>query len=1263
MACGRVASVFASLAAASLAALCALRPAFADPIRTDLSASDAGGYARLVFNMGEYDEAHVRQAGNVLIVSFKSPVDVSVERLATQLPDYIGGARRDPDGKAVRFALKRPVTVNAMSAGEKYFVDLLPDTWKGLPPGLPQDVVEALARRARDAEKLAERERRLVALQKLPPVHVHVATQPTFTRYVLDVPEQVAVAVERGDKAVTLTFEAPVKFDLGEAVTALPATVSAIEPQTHEQTASLRFSLAGKTEVRTFRDDSGYVVDVVDPNAKPAQNAATLALPQDAHPAPAAAAAAPSAAPPAKPVQGAQPNQQSAAKPAPAAPAPEPAKPAAAAPAQPVDKPATQAVPQQPNEQAAQAPAAAAQPATNKTALATPSPNNLPAAAPAANAAAPAEAAKAEPPASAAPPNVAPPSAAPPSAAPPAPVAAKPAADGNAAAAAPSRSAEANGKVPVALARDGANLKISFEFLAPTAAAMFHRADMLWLVFDAKADIDLEALRNEASHTIRSAELIRAPDADIVRIKLDRPHLSSVAADGPAWTVEIGDAAHEPAHALDLSRNLVGPSRASISIELAAAHSLHRLTDPEAGDQLIVVTALAPVRGLVHAQDFIEFRALASQQGVAIEPLADDLNVALAPDKVVVSRPAGLTLSSTLQARLRDNVLRPRTFDAQDWGQDRHAPYVKRESHLIAEAAAAPANKRVKPRLNLARFYLARDMYAEAKGVLDVVLSEKRPTSEDISAVVLRAIAEIMMNRPQAALKDLADPAVGDQHDAPLWRAMALARQGRWGEARAGFKNAGSAIATLPVELQLVALKDELRAAIEVGDFGDAENALNDLQTIGIPRDMQPGLAVLIGRLDEGLGRNEDALGSYRTAADSWDRPAAAQGRLRETELRYSLGDLKRNDVIADLESLTTIWRGDETEIEALKVLARLYTEDGRYRDSFYVMRSAMSAHPDWDMTRKIQEEAAKTFDSLFLAGKGDTMSAIDALSLFYDFRELTPIGSRGDEMIRRLADRLVSVDLLDQAADLLQYQVDKRLQGAARAEVATRLAVIYLMNRKPDQALAVLRTTRLADLSGELRSQRLLLEGRALSDLGRHEFALEVVSNVQGPEAIRLRSDIYWGARRWRQAAEQIELLYGERWKQWQPLTDVERSDILRAEIGYALAEDKLGLERFRDKYAAKMAGTPDARAFQVVSAPLGTGGTDFRAIAHSAAAADTLDDFLRDMKARYRESSPMSAGPAAAAPGPSAAAPAARPAPPKAAAPAAAPGRTALR
>src|SRR4029079_5395286 len=155
--------------------------------------------------------------------------------------------------------------------------------------------------------------------------------------------------------------------------------------------------------------------------------------------------------------------------------------------------------------------------------------------------------------------------------------------------------------------------------------------------------------------------------------------------------------------------------------------------------------------------------------------------------------------------------------------------------------------------------------------------------------------------------------------------------------------------------------------------------------------------------------------------------------------------------------------------------LSRVCTGAARCRDASHVMRVALSAYPSSPLTRDIQQEAAKSFDSLFLAGKGDALPAIDALGLFYDLRELTHVARGGDEMIRKLAERLVSVDLLDQGAELLQYQVDNRLQGAARAQVATRLAVIYLMNHKPDKAQAVLRATRTADLANEIRVPRLM--------------------------------------------------------------------------------------------------------------------------------------------------------------------------------------------
>ena len=163
------------------------------------------------------------------------------------------------------------------------------------------------------------------------------------------------------------------------------------------------------------------------------------------------------------------------------------------------------------------------------------------------------------------------------------------------------------------------------------------------------------------------------------------------------------------------------------------------------------------------------------------------------------------------------------------------------------------------------------------------------------------------------------------------------------------------AMGTLPIELQRVIIKDMLRAALEVGDVTGALKELHELETIGIPRELEPTISVLAGRVAEGLGRIEDALRAYQAAADSSDRPIAAQGRLRELLLRRTLGNLTRSDAIAELETLTTVWRGDETEVEAMQLLARLYTEDSRYRDAFHVMRTALAAHPNSELTRRIQ--------------------------------------------------------------------------------------------------------------------------------------------------------------------------------------------------------------------------------------------------------------------------------------------------------------------
>jgi hypothetical protein len=310
--------------------------------------------------------------------------------------------------------------------------------------------------------------------------------------------------------------------------------------------------------------------------------------------------------------------------------------------------------------------------------------------------------------------------------------------------------------------------------------------------------------------------------------------------------------------------------------------------------------------------------------------------------------------------------------------------------------------------------------------------------------------------------------------------------------------------------------------------------------------------------------------------------------------------------------------------------LGRLYADGARYRDALQITRVALAAYPRSQITRRIQNEAAATFDSIFLGDRGDALTPVEALALFYDFRMLTPAGRRGDEMIRRLAERLVAMDLLTPASELLQHQIDHRLQGAARAQAGARVAMIYLMNRNAERALAALRSTRMNDLPSELRAQRLLLEARSLSDRGRHDLAIEIIEDMQGRDASRLRADIHWAARHWSAAAEEMERMHGQRWREPAPLDAVERGDILRAAIGYALADDAIGLDRMRERYGTKMAEGPDGRTFELVTAPVGERGDGFTDVTRAARSIDTLDAFLRDVRARYPDQPPaVSAAP----------------------------------
>jgi hypothetical protein len=370
---------------------------------------------------------------------------------------------------------------------------------------------------------------------------------------------------------------------------------------------------------------------------------------------------------------------------------------------------------------------------------------------------------------------------------------------------------------------------------------------------------------------------------------------------------------------------------------------------------------------------------------------------------------------------------------------------------------------------------------------------------------------------------------------------------------------------------------------------------------------------------EDAFQKRESAIALLEQLTTSPYKPVAARATLESIVMKQKAGKLTTDQAIDALERLRFQWRGDDIELKTLTELGKLYVTNNRIRDGLNTMRLAVRHFSDTDEARLTAAQMGGIFETLFLRGGADKLPPVQALTLFYDYKELTPVGTQGDEMIRKLVERLVSVDLLPQAEELLQHQVDQRLDGVAKAAVSTRLALIYLLDKQPSKALAVIRDSKQTRLPDDLIVQRDLIEARAMADTRNFDQALDLISSNLSPEGDRLRADIYWDSQRWADAASKTEAILGDKYTDAAPLTDVDRMDLMRACVAYSLAGDAASLERLRTRFDSKMANSPDAKSFAMVTHTPDVSSEDYKTYVKRLASVDTLDAFLSDFKSKY--------------------------------------------
>jgi tetratricopeptide (TPR) repeat protein len=805
-------------------------------------------------------------------------------------------------------------------------------------------------------------------------------------------------------------------------------------------------------------------------------------------------------------------------------------------------------------------------------------------------------------------------------------------------------------EVHVDLIETDEGVEIVFPWGRDVAAAVFKRGDHLWVIFDAVAKFDLSKFKRGSHYEVGEVADYSTSELTFLRMELGPRALVMVKAEHHAWRLLVGETTLGMTQNIELVTDVANPGQARIYADMPSANSVHHITDPEVGDDIIVVTALGPVQGMVSSRKFVDFMAMATSHGIAIQPIVEDLDVSIKYGFVSITKVSGLAVTGAISSVEVSSVDSGIQYEAPDaltgvdldrapvagseipgfvdfvgWAGNPDTGYYATLAILNDELSKAPKRAQSMRRLDLARFYFAHNLLAEAIGVLNSIAQAHPVFALRPQFVSLKGATQHRMHRNKLALETLSHGSVKSDPGAAIWRGMALEELDFHKNARRelalGMKYEDLYPKAWRARFQLA----ETKAALGVRELEDATIMWENIHLGDLSDEGRAEAYLVQGKMLREYGEPALALEFFRRVFPLTDGEMAHRSRYNEVTMLYDVGEMEADEAIDRLERLRYQWRGDDLELRTMRSLGKIYVEEERYRDALSAMRFGSKFKPQHPVSRDMRNTMSDVFETLFLDGKADTLKMTSAIALFYDFKELTPLGAKGDRMIRLLTERLVSIGLLDQAAELLDHQVKYRLKGTGRSQVAMRLALIQLRNKQPKKAFSAISSTRFAGLTPKLRGQRRLIEARALADMGRHDHAIELLEDDITQEAETLRANIYWDADNWPETGRIYEELLEDEWGTDKDLSNEARTNIMRMSIAYALVDDKAALQRVRRKFSVKMMSSPDAQAFNIATGDLTLQGAAFRDVLRQVNSIDTFEAFMSDFKSRFGDEGTM--------------------------------------